>query len=650
MFRNLVSSCPHKPRSLRGDSRFDRPAAALAVGLIVAACWDPAVALAQVRAGVAPQATPSATPGAAAEATPAPAGASTSPSPSPSTAPPAEGGIQVIGAVDRNQLEPAVREQLAKAEQRVEEHGEDPAAVGELAVLYHAYGLLPSAARMYDRAIALQPESFRWHYLRGQVAMTLGDAPAAVTHLREARRLKPDYLPAGQWLGRALVLAGDPEEALRVLQPLHDANPENDIVGYTLGLTYREVKEPVWALQYLKPVLERHPEMGAVRSAIVRTFEDLGQPERAEEVRAAWPPNDLSPPLRDPELVAVYRNTVGTEADVRRAVAYMAAGEPARAVEFYSSALAHSPENRDALAGRAEARLQAGDATGGESDLRALLAADPDNLLALTRLGQLHLLRGEADEARKLVEQALKRAPSDPTLLAITARLATMRGDYRAAADALKKAVAQAPGNAELRFELGGALWFTDEREAAVDAFQQAIRIDSDFTPALQALADAYAEMGKASAAETWYQRAYEAGSTDPVTCLRAAGAALARGDYAETETALKRGLAVTPDDVRLNDALARLRALCPWATYRNGEEALQLAHKAHGSDEAAMSPRALFTLAAAYAELNNFAEARRLVQVGLEHAQRENNKIEINRMETYLGLYAKDMHEYDVK
>jgi len=598
-----------------------------------------------------------------AQATPAPSSAAPSSSATPDAPAPAgeqntaeapdvapsRQPIEIVPPGPRSRLEPAIQAQLEQAERDLEANPNGAEKAGSLAMLYHAYGLLTDAARTYDRAIKLAPDVFRWHYLRGHVALVLGDASTAVEQFRAASKITPEYVPAGIWLGRALVAAGDPEEALRVLQPLHDAHPDDELLGYTLGMTYREVKEPVWALEYLKPVLDKHPEYGAVRAAVAQTFADLGQPEHAESVRTAWPPNGVTPPLRDPEYLAIYKDTVGTEAEMRRAAAYMAAGDAAKAVEHYSAALEYTPKNMAALTGRADARIQTGDLAGGEEDMQAALALDPDDVLALTRLGQLKLLSGDKDGAKQFIKRGRQLAPHDPTLLAMAAHVAALEGDNQAAADALAEATAQAPGNAGLHYEHGVALWRLGEKDGAVKAFQRAEKTDPSYTPALQALADAYLAMGKAGAAETWYLRAYDAGSADPMTCLRTAAVALKASQYDRVEAALLRGLKTDPDNADLNDTLSRLYSLCPYATYRDADKALALAHKAYGEEIAGLSGHALYTLAAAYAEKGDFAQAQRMIEQAIQQAQDAGDTAEATRMQTYLKLYQQNKHVYDV-
>jgi len=558
------------------------------------------------------------------------------------------GPIAVVSSIDRSRLEPAVRAQLDAAEAGYRQTPDDIAAVGLLAMLYHAYGMLPEAAQLYQRAIDLDAQAFRWPYLRAHVAMGMRDSPATVTYLRKAHALRPDYMPAGLWLGRALLVANEPQEALRVLQPLQAAHPDEAIVAFTLGLAYLDVKEPVYGLEYLKPVMDRYPDLGAVREAVARTFEMAGQPERAEEVRSERPANNFSPNLRDPEFVEIYRHTVGADAEKRRALAYLSAGDPVTALKHLYKAIEYAPDNVELQLMQADLMMRLGELEPAEKAFRAVLVRDPQSVPALTRLAQLHMARGEYDAAGALIAQGREVAPEDGVLLVLAARIATRKDDDAAAVELLQAARQQAPESAELLVELGGAHWRLGERDSAVEDFKAAVEFSPNYVPALQALADAYLEMGEQAAADSWYQRAYDAGGTDPVACYRTGVKALQNKDYERCEQALKRGLAADPDSAELNDALSRLYSVCPYAIYRNGLEALRLARKVYGEDDAQVPVRGLTALASAYAELGDFERAVALTRRAVALVEKTDDKALLFKLNVYLAKYEQGERVYE--
>src|SRR5439155_25692188 len=103
--------------------------------------------------------------------------------------------------------------QIEQAYQRASQHPRDPAAVGELGMLLHAFNQYESAEASYARAHALDPRDFQWVYSLGIVRTLLGEHRAAVAAFKEAARLDPAYLPARVKLADELLETGNVEDA-----------------------------------------------------------------------------------------------------------------------------------------------------------------------------------------------------------------------------------------------------------------------------------------------------------------------------------------------------------------------------------------------------------------------------------------------------
>src|SRR6185503_18945083 len=89
----------------------------------------------------------------------------------------------------------------------------DVDAVGGLANTLHAWDQWNVAHEAYQRAQALAPRAFTWHYLDAVVLQRLARHDEAATRLERALQLSPDYLPARVKLAEALVESGDLDRA-----------------------------------------------------------------------------------------------------------------------------------------------------------------------------------------------------------------------------------------------------------------------------------------------------------------------------------------------------------------------------------------------------------------------------------------------------
>lgn len=89
-------------------------------------------------------------------------------------------------------------------------------------------------------------------------------------------------------------------------------------------------------------------------------------------------------------------------------------------------------------------------------------------------------------------------------------------------------------------------------------------------------------------------------------------------GNYKAAASDYAKGIALSPDDDTLLNSLAWLRATCPEASVRDGREAVRVGTKACEMTRWKDSSR-IDTLAAAYAEIGEFAQAVKLQQQALQ-------------------------------
>ena len=79
--------------------------------------------------------------------------------------------------------------------------GKDPvAALGRLAIIYHANGFAAEAKQALDAVIKLEPKNARWFYLRADLRLRANDFAGAEQALLETVKLDPTYQTA--WLRR----------------------------------------------------------------------------------------------------------------------------------------------------------------------------------------------------------------------------------------------------------------------------------------------------------------------------------------------------------------------------------------------------------------------------------------------------------------
>ena len=139
-------------------------------------------------------------------------------------------------------------------------HPGDPARMGRLAMLLHAWEQFETAAAVYASARGLEPR-FEWFYLGGLVEYRLAHYEAATRLLGAAVKMAPGDLPAELAYGDALLAAGNADEALAVYRPL-TSGPGAPHARYGVGRALAARGDAAGALRELDQALGLYPEFG----------------------------------------------------------------------------------------------------------------------------------------------------------------------------------------------------------------------------------------------------------------------------------------------------------------------------------------------------------------------------------------------------
>jgi tetratricopeptide (TPR) repeat protein len=223
---------------------------------------------------------------------------------------------------------------------------------------------------------------------------------------------------------------------------------------------------------------------------------------------------------------------------------------------------------------------------------------DPRNDIATYNLAIALAEAGREDEATGRYEQTLRIVPDHTLarqhLIGLQAAQAEHEGDRLAGAGRLVE---------------------------AEQTYARALILDGKRLHARAAHGIVLMRLGRATEATADLSAAYDADVRDATVCNALAFALTETGRAADAVTVLKQAVDRYPDDVNLTHNLARLLATAPDPRVRDASLALQLALRVRdrtgGGD-----PRALDTLAAAYAAAGRVDLARDTVSQALARAQ----------------------------
>ena len=172
---------------------------------------------------------------------------------------------------------------------------------------------------------------------------------------------------------------------------------------------------------------------------------------------------------------------------------------------------------------------------------------------------------------------------------------------------------------------LGGILFVRGQVDESIDHYERALRLRDGNVAAHFGLGRALAARQKTDAAILHFQKALSI-QPDYIAASNDLGVMFAsKGELKQAIDAWRQTLSFDPDNADAANNIAWLRATAADADLRDGQEALELAQRAIRTG--GENPVVLRTLAAAQAEIGNFAEAIRACRRGEELAQRNGDR-----------------------
>jgi protein O-mannosyl-transferase len=211
----------------------------------------------------------------------------------------------------------------------------------------------------------------------------------------------------------------------------------------------------------------------------------------------------------------------------------------------------------------------------------------PDYVEAHYNLGTALYDKGSVDEAIAQFQQALQFRPRSEEAHNNLGIALLQKGSLDEAITHFQAALQIKPGFASPQLNLGIAYFRKGNLDEAIDNFQKALQIKPAYAAAHYNLGNALYQKGRTAEAISHYQQA----------------------------------LQINPIDPEVLNNLAWLLAACAEPALRNGSQAVELARKANILTGGG-NPLILHTLAAAFAEARQFADAQRTAQKAIELAR----------------------------
>ncbi len=408
----------------------------------------------------------------------------------------------------------AARDHIREADLAARAAPASAAAIGDLAMAYHASLQIPQAQYTYALAERLDPGDWRWTYYRGLLHEERGEQDAALEAFTRVTAADASVGLAWFRIGEIALKQGRTEMARQAYGRAHEAPATAPFS--TAGVTSRTTVP-----------LVRYAELGLARL----TASDAPLPSVSSG--AYIPPAD---PLLD-AVVARSRHTdlilkhaalaarggdrawrsfltrrafefnpTGLDVLMEMAAMLQDEGKPSEALDYLRQAEAVAPDDHHTLVQQGRALTELGRLDEAESVLRRAIRVR--DAAAEYNLANVLDRKGQWTDARLHYERALTIDPFHARALNNLGLGLAQRGQAAAALALFTRAVEAAPGNAETYSNLGVALLNAGRRSEAVAAIEQALHIDPESADAHNNLGIALAQQGKLEAAAAAFRAA----------------------------------------------------------------------------------------------------------------------------------------------
>ena len=413
-------------------------------------------------------------------------------------------GLPDIPFVDVTSLEPILQKSFLEAQKQLSEKPLDPELNGRVAMVYHANSLFAAAEVCYDRAIALNPNDYRWYYLKGKLKMATKDANDALKKFEKSLSLKPDYVPTGINLGWVAISTNQLDPAEKGFKAALAAEPDSVPALTGLGNVEAKRNNHTKAIELYDKALSKLPNCSVTLSLKSASLKVLGKDDQAQALAdQARGSRQGFPPIADMLMSQLDTVAGGSVRDFQRGVQQLYAGQLDMADAYFKQCLENDPKHVGAHINIGFILLQKGQLDEALISFRKALELDPQNTEALFNAGSVLVRMGSAEEGAKHFRRALEADPTNSRAYDLWAAALLTKKKYSEGFAVLREGVEKLPDDSKLANNLAWHLATCHDASArngseAVTLAEKVCNAAPQPVPGyLDTLAAAYAEVGQ---------------------------------------------------------------------------------------------------------------------------------------------------------
>ena len=234
------------------------------------------------------------------------------------------------------------------------------------------------------------------------------------------------------------------------------------------------------------------------------------------------------------------------------------------AITNFRAALAQNPKNTRATEGLSNALTAKGIETAGDTNNEAAMPFfeeaikfDKQNDVAYAKLGAIHDAKGRPDKAVANYEKAVAINPAFTSLYPPLGLAYLDKGEIAKAENYLQKSDAAGIDTAETRYMHGVLFFKQNKNPESLAAFDETLKLDSRYAPALYYRGQVLDRMGQQDQAIVAYQKTLEIEPSNSAASFDMGVDYYNKGDYTNAATAYERTIKIDSSNAQAHANLA---------------------------------------------------------------------------------------------
>lgn len=384
------------------------------------------------------------------------------------------------------------------------------------------------------------------HFLAGTVYLRQGNIKGAYDHLKDATKLKDNYIEAQQKLGEIYVMVGDFKAATEMASLL---TKKPDFLSDGLQLESEVALGQGnldLALQKAQEAFSKSREGASAKQIVYLADIYLRKGDRKNAAKL---------------IKSIEPSGLDAEGLLSLAKYYLAAADEDQGARYFREALQRYPNNPEVQYTYGQYLFSRRKFTQATVHYQQAMTALPNVQIIAYHLGQSLLAAGEKEKAKTVIEAMLSKDPYNILALRLKTQLYLANGDRRAAIEALKQIqqyIPEAPASYTMLSEL-----YLQEGTASLAETnaQKAIALEDNGISPFMVLGDVNFRRGQYDKAAGYYEQVLRLQPNNLAALLQSGDAYLNLGQVDKAEVNYRRAMTIYPNIGYIQSKLARVKA-----------------------------------------------------------------------------------------